>query len=243
MADPPVRTSPGQAPGPAAGAPPTTSTKNHQRLPPAGTRDYGGGVSAGVSEHRRRVFLPDVEVDDVITRGWVDGDDEVLALAYRRWGSTIHSFASRTVGPTEADDVTQRVFIAAWTNRDRFDPAEGSLRTWLLGITRHKAIDALRRRTRSREMSLDPRVMVDSDESRAPWLRVDEQVAARLLVGDALRELGDPQERIMRLAFFEGMTHHQISEHEGIPLGTVKSHIRRSMLRLRGQLEVIRGPH
>lgn len=200
-------------------------------------------MSAGVSEYRRRVVTPEVDFDERLARGWVSGEDEALALAYRRWGATIHGFAARTVGPNEADDITQRVFIAAWTNRDRFDPRQGSLRTWLLGITRHKAIDALRRRMRSRETSLDPHSMINTDDGQALWLTLDDEVAARLLVGDALRELGDPQERIMRLAFFEGLTHHQISDQEGIPLGTVKSHIRRSMLRLRARLEVIREPH
>lgn len=200
------------------------------------------GVIADLSQYRRRVSAPPGGADELLTRGWLAGDEEALASAYRRWGAMIHALAVRAVGPDEAQDVTQRVFISAWTNRERYNPADGSLRTWLIGITRHKIIDAIRLRTRSRETSLDPMTMIDTDEHRT-WTGVDDDIAARLVVGDALAELGEPQERIMRLAFFAGMTHHQIAEHVGLPLGTVKSHIRRSMARLRDRLEVTRDAH
>lgn len=150
----------------------------------------------------------------------------------------MHGLAVRALGPDEAEDVTQRVFISAWTNRDKYDPRFGSLQTWLFGIAKHKIVDAIRYRSRSRETSWDPQVMRQVDEQRPARTGGEDDIAARLLVGEALRELGDPQERIMRLAFYEGLTHNQISEIEGLPLGTVKSHIRRSMTRLKSALEV-----
>lgn len=192
-----------------------------------------------MSNRRRGAGAP-ADIDELLTRGWVSGDEEALADAFRRWGAAIHALAVNAVGQHDADDVTQRVFLAAWSHRDSYDPRHGPLRSWLFGIAKNKVKDALRNGARSKETAVDPLTMTAVDETRTVSL-IDDDITARLVVSDALRSLGDPQERIMRLAFFDGLTHDQISEREGIPLGTVKSHIRRSMARLRSSLEVSNG--
>lgn len=173
--------------------------------------------------------------DEAIVAAFRRGDDDALAAAYRRWGGAVYGFAARAVGGTEAEDITQQVFITAWTSRQRFDPRAGTLSAWLFGIARFKVLDALRQRGRQAEIAQDP---ADLGDGTKPVPRWEEHVAARLVVADELSRLGDPQERILRLAFFEDLTHQQIAERVGLPLGTVKSHIRRSLVRLRDRLEV-----
>lgn len=161
------------------------------------------------------------------------GDERALADAYARWSGLVYSLARRSLGgDADAQDVTQQVFISAWRGRDTFDPAKGVLGSWLVGITRRRIADAFDARTRAR--------LIEENWAgqRADGGRPDvADVADRLLIADELGRLEPIPQRVMTLAFFEDLTHSQIAETTGIPLGTVKSHIRRSLTRLRTRLE------
>jgi len=176
--------------------------------------------------------------DHRLERDFCAGHDDALARAYERWGTLVHGLAVRAVGPTDADDVTQQVFISAWRTREQFDPARGPLGAWLVGITRHRVADALRHRAARPEQPYDP---ADPPSPSGPsWSSAgggapDESVQ-HLDLRDEVSRLGDPQRRIVELAFWEDLTHAQISERTGLPLGTVKSHLRRTFLRLRTRL-------
>ena len=128
-------------------------------------------------------------------------------------------------------DVTQEVFISAWRNRHRFDPARGTLVGWLVSITKNRIIDNLRaeRRHSERRDGLDPAELVARD-------RID-VIAEKMIVADALRSLPDRARRVVMLHYFDDLTHRQIAERLSMPLGTVKSDIRRSLIQLRSQLE------
>ena len=176
------------------------------------------------------------EPDDVeVGRRFAEGDERALALAYERWAGLVHGIAVRALGSgADAEDVTQQVFVSAWTGRAGFRPAQGPLPAWLVGITRHRIADTFARRQR------------DERDRRAVAVRLDPRAASafdpvaedRVVLLDELAKVGQPQRGIMELAFFHDLTHEQIAERTGLPLGTVKSHIRRTLVRLRTRLEV-----
>ena len=193
---------------------------------------YGQGVQTGPIALTR---APDPD-DDEIGRRFRAGDEQALAQAYERWAGQVHGMAVRAFGPgPDAEDVTQQTFISAWTGRERFDPGQAPLPAWLVGVCRHKIADTWARRERQRRQAdaavAEARATPDRRED------VDAQVADRVLLLGELDRLGQPQRGIIELAFFADLTHAQIAERTGIPLGTVKSHIRRTLERLRSRLE------
>jgi RNA polymerase sigma-70 factor (ECF subfamily) len=180
-----------------------------------------------------------VEPDDQeVGRLFAAGDERALALAYERWAGQVHGMAVRAFGPgPDAEDVTQQTFVSAWTGRAGYRPDKGPLPGWLVGVARHKIADTWARREKQRRET--EAAMSDAQGSTARVTAgVDTEVADRILVLDELDLLGQPQRGIIELAFFEDLTHAQIAARTGLPLGTVKSHIRRTLERLRTRLEV-----
>jgi len=169
--------------------------------------------------------------DDPITSAFVSGDERALRSLYDAHSRLVHSYCRRVVGADAAADVTQEVFLAAWRSRDRFDPSQGTLTGWLMGIARFKSIDAVRARARRPEVS-DEQAPEASLDDRDP-----DDLALRMLLTEALQQLPDRARRMVELAFFEDLTHTEIAERTNQPLGTVKSDIRRGLERLRRNLE------
>lgn len=167
--------------------------------------------------------------DARIMASWSRGDEDALELAYRRWGGLVHGLARRAVGHDAADDVTQQVFVSAWRGRATYDPQEGPLGAWLVGITRRRIADHLRARPRRLEVVADPQ---DLPAVHAEgWDEGDRDDL--LAVYEELERIGDPQRRIVLLAHVHGLTHPEIAERLEMPLGTVKSHLSRTVSRLR----------
>ncbi|MFI8073577.1 RNA polymerase sigma factor [Streptomyces sp. NPDC086033] len=187
--------------------------------------------SAGV----RTQAAEETPCDDELARGLCAADETAFAAVYRRWGSLVHTMATRSLGDAhEAEDVTQQVFLGAWRGRDGYRPERGPLGAWLVGIARRKIIDALSARTR--RLTLIDSMASDADAYRHEAGAPDD-VLDRVLLVDALSRLPRHQREVLCMAFYEDLTQAQIAEHTGIPLGTVKSHARRGLHRLREGIE------
>lgn len=178
------------------------------------------------------------EADALLAERFTTGDDAVLADVYQRWSALVYTIALRATGnPEDAADITQSVFVSAWRGRGGFDPSSGSLPGWLVGITRNRIADHWS--AKSKQIKVAEAVMLN--EARDGISRMtpsSEEIVDRVLMADEISRLGDPQRRIIELAFFQDMTHSQIAKLLDLPLGTVKSHVRRSLDRLRKRLEV-----
>jgi len=197
---------------------------------------FAGYAHAASRTRRPSIIKADetpIVVDD-LEEAFVSGSEIGLAAAYSRHGSLIHTLCARA-HPSAAADLTQEVFLAAWRARDRFDPRRGPLPAWLVGIAKNKIIDAHRKSVRQVP------VMRDNEGSVVDRLSDDsaplDQLANRLLITEALATLPDRPRQIVQMAFLEELTHEQIAERTSVPLGTVKSDIRRGLARLRRYLE------
>ncbi len=163
------------------------------------------------------------------------GDERALAWAYQRWGGLVHGLATRALGSShDAEDVTQQVFVSAWTGRHGYRPQAGPLPAWLVGIARHRIADAFARRQREQHKVVAAARAAHGQTTTTSDPHADD----RVVLLDELARIGEPQCEVMELAFFHDLTHEQIAERMALPLGTVKSHIRRSLARLRTRLEV-----
>ncbi|MBU8859281.1 MULTISPECIES: sigma-70 family RNA polymerase sigma factor [unclassified Micromonospora] len=172
--------------------------------------------------------------DDLATR-FRDGDEAALREAYDRFGRAVLHLATTTlVNRSDAEDVTQATFVAAWLGRETFDPAKGSLVGWLLGIGRRKVVDRIRATARETRV-VETVKQLPEPVSTGPD---PDTVVDRLVVADELARLPDEQRRMLELAFYDDLTHQQIAAVTGVPLGTVKSHIRRGMQSLKRRWEV-----
>ncbi|MFD8674925.1 sigma-70 family RNA polymerase sigma factor [Streptomyces seoulensis] len=171
--------------------------------------------------------------DEELARGLVAGDEDCLAAVYRRWSSLVYALARRALGNAgEAEDVTQQVFLGVWRGRAGYRPERGPLGGWIVGITRRKIFDALAARARRGEL-----VAAAASLSRTETAADPETVLDRLLVRRELGRLPAAQRRVLYLAFYEDLTQPQIAARTGWPLGTVKSHARRGLHRLRSGIE------
>jgi RNA polymerase sigma-70 factor (ECF subfamily) len=163
---------------------------------------------------------------------------DAFEVFYDRHGGVAYSLAYRIVGERgAAEDVTQEAFISIWRSGARYDAARGSVRTWMLGIVRNRAIDALRSKAgRAPKLDFD-------DDSILEHRPAPEQTESEALeretaqeVRGALDELPGEQARVIQLAYFGGFSHSEIAGMLGVPLGTVKGRMRLGLEKIRGEL-------
>lgn len=154
------------------------------------------------------------------------GDQDAMSRLYDRYSGIVYSVALRVVGDTgTAEDILQEVFIKLWRNPEIFDASRGSLAGWLAVTARNRAIDTLRKRRPETEIT---------DTVAAPDMSKDADRG--IILGKIRNVLGGmpaPQRSALEMSFFEGLTHSEIADKTGEPLGTIKTRIRAGLLVLR----------
>jgi RNA polymerase sigma-70 factor (ECF subfamily) len=166
-----------------------------------------------------------------------DRDERALSALYDATWSRMHGLVLRIVRRAAlADEVVEEAYFQVWRQAVRFDPQRGRASAWLLGMARSRAIDALRHEARHQHESLD---MGEWPESEASHAGADELLAVARGHADlhrALMQLQPQPRQLVALAFFRGLSHEEIATQTELPLGTVKSQIRRALIVLREQL-------
>ena len=163
------------------------------------------------------------------------GDRAAFRAVYERTSAKLYGICLRLLGSeAEAEDVLQEAYVTVWRNARRFDSAKASAITWLAVIARNKAIDRLRRR-RPVADGLEAAAEVPDDGPLATAVIEQKDDARRL--AHCLDELDERARAMIRAAFLDGASYPELAEREGVPLGTMKSWIRRGLTRLKGCLE------
>jgi RNA polymerase sigma-70 factor (ECF subfamily) len=164
---------------------------------------------------------------------------EALGVLYDRYGRLVYSIAMNATGDsTASEEITQDVFMRVWEKARTYDVDLAKVSTWLVAITRNRSIDELRRRN----VRLDQAAHSWAELPDIPDARngpIEEQISAAWearQVQKALSELPEEQKKALALAYFEGLSHSEISAALGEPLGTVKTRIRLAMQKLKDLL-------
>jgi RNA polymerase sigma-70 factor (ECF subfamily) len=160
------------------------------------------------------------------------GDGEAVTALVQEYTPLIWSIARRQLGAHCADDVVQEVFLALWKDAERFDPSLSSEATYVTTVARRRVIDRRRREGRGPTSELPEAELAEPDRG-LERVQLDEE--ARLAEA-ALETLPERQRDVLRLAIVEGLTHVEIATRTALPLGTVKSHVRRGLERVREAL-------
>ncbi len=174
--------------------------------------------------------------DGELIRRLASGDEGALEIIYGRYGRPCYALARRILNdPQLAEDVVQQVFLALWQGTG-YDPARGAVSTWLLSVTHHKAVDAVRRESTRRRRLSEDQVMLDLvSASPGP----DDEAWATLRAErtrEALSILPPEQREVLLIAYYGGYTQREIAEMTGMPLGTVKSRTLAALRKLREEL-------
>ncbi|MCU1321387.1 MAG: polymerase, sigma-24 subunit, subfamily [Acidobacteriaceae bacterium] len=156
------------------------------------------------------------------------GDEAAMASLYDRYSKVVYSVALRVLrDPSAAEDVLQEIFMQIWRNPDGFVATRGSLGGWLAVVSRNRSIDALRRKR--------PSEQVDEMQLASSYDLADEAERNTMMekARTVIHLLPTEQRKTLEMAFFDGLTHSEISEMTGDPLGTVKTRIRSALTTLR----------
>jgi RNA polymerase sigma-70 factor (ECF subfamily) len=170
-------------------------------------------------------------------------DPRAFEVVYERHSGAAFSLAYRMVGRGNvAEDVVQEAFLSLWRSGARYERTRGSVRTWVLGIVHHRAIDQLRRssvhdKRRASDEGLEER-MESGERTDAEVARREEAASIR----SAMTTLPADQSHVIELAYFGGFTHTEIAEILGAPVGTVKGRMRLGLEKLRNQLRMLEMP-
>jgi RNA polymerase sigma-70 factor (ECF subfamily) len=169
------------------------------------------------------------QAEQELMRRLANGDQEAVRALYARFGRAVFGMGLRILGsPQSAEELTQDVFVAAWRKAGRYDPTRGRLSTWLMTIAHNLAVDRVRRES-------GRRATLGGDLAEAAEIGVTEEES--ILDRDSVRRvfagLSAAERRLLHQSYFRGWTAREIAEADGIPLGTVKTRLRTTLIKLR----------
>ncbi len=177
--------------------------------------------------------LPD---DHDLIAAVAGGDHPALLMLYDRHGRIAYGLAYRILGDAgAAEEAVQDAYLRVWRRAATFDASRGGVRSWLLTIVHHCAIDLVRRRAGAPPVVAGLDELVERQAVPDAWSEVSGRIE-RERVRTAVETLPREQRRAIELAFFDGLTHREIAERDGVPLGTVKGRMRLGLKRLSGLL-------
>lgn len=158
------------------------------------------------------------------------GENDAIEACMTNYAGLVSSLARRFLPPAQIDDAVQEVFIELWKNADRFDPEKASEPTFIAMIARRRLIDKVRKNARRPKHQPIETTYGLGQRAQEHLGDMDEELARATL---AIRELSEPQKLVLRLSLRDGMSHQEIADATGMALGSVKTHLRRGMIRLR----------
>jgi RNA polymerase sigma-70 factor (ECF subfamily) len=165
-----------------------------------------------------------------------DGSTDALSDCYRLYGSLVMGIATRSLRSRhDAEDVVQQVFVSAWRSRGTLRPSDSALPAWLIGITRRRIADEFARRAREAAKARRAASTLAPEGDARAGEHVD-RLVDRVLLREAVEQMTEPRRTVLHLAYMEDRTQEDIATRLGMPLGTVKSHMRRGLLQLRRDL-------
>lgn len=174
--------------------------------------------------------------DEELFRRMQNRDESALVALYERYAGLVMALALRVVGDRElSEEIVQDTFLRCWNGADSYHPDRGRVLTWLMGVARNRAIDALR--SKQHHSRLREQTDLDSAPPAKGGIKDEtEAVILRQVVAEAMHSLPTAQRQVIELAYYGGLTQAEIAGRLGEPLGTVKTRTRMAMEKLRGLL-------
>lgn len=166
------------------------------------------------------------------------GDQVALGRLYDRYARSLYSLAYKSLGSVEeCEELVLDVFAQVWRIADRYDVSRARVDTWLFMIARSRVLDRLRRKQRQTKVT-DAVIALDPPTGQAPSPTEDAEITERReQVRSVLAQLPPEQQRVLELAYYQGLSHREIAEQTGLALGTVKTRIRLGLDKLRSALK------
>ena len=205
-------------------------------IKPAGLLQSAGERTAGRGHPPADSDAGRTQSREALLQACARGDQTALHGLYTETAPKLFGLALRILRRRElAEEILQDCFVSVWRSAHTFDPARGTAMAWLLRIVRNRCIDVLRQR--GRDAPLDHASVEDLEDPLASPADLAELSHDARRLQECLGELEENPRKIIALVYYEGMTYKEAAAHVGEPLGTVKSWVRRSLVRLRGCME------
>jgi RNA polymerase sigma-70 factor, ECF subfamily len=180
--------------------------------------------------------------DDEVAERLLARDEDTLRAVIREYGGAVFAMAKRVISdPTMAEEVAQDAFVVLWRRPGAFDPERGPLLAFLLGVTRNKAVDLVRKEESARRTTASLLAEAEATSKQPPANEEMVEAERRQDVKDALSRLSEVQREAIVLAYFGGRTYREVAEELGIPEGTAKTRLRDGLTRLRELMALRRG--